>query len=599
MNDIDITLLAPEYVAESDGMACGDQLCIHSYMKDEKVYFAFTGNACSVSLESASYLSSVLSGKTKDQILTEIETIMEKSFELFPKMGVRKDCSLTPVKLLQEVLANEGKSCDLEELNKGALACDACVSMRRINWNRKKDKRKKKTETEVLKEMENNKDEWEIKLQKLGLCVLDEEEQRELNALMLDLPLTVFQKIKKLRLAAPYYNNVIKYGLFMNPDIKELVTKQIVSLKVAEKEIDIIDRYIEQHNLMIIPVKGATTQKYYVDKMFRAHMDFDYLSSTIKDAADLVCFLMNERSFHITLGGSVPFSFKSVLDENGEEQITGHIHLEKIMQDRYQVIVDINMCGFPLGRTGVIKFDNENLVDIEELVCITLAHLFKHDIAYIKDINDLYYLLNVPSLNKEKLEKILERYGMEDLFHIAYQFIHDHMGLRECTLIYDTGNVYPHYVEDWPFNKVSHYIVQRDNLISTCKKQFGENEGYEEAMCQICGVNSSLPGKKYLPLCQFLNTRYYLYPIVFFSHYINMELKELQGFKAIISGALYMFEDIVILPFGMFVLQSDEKAISREMIESQIKRIIEILDITREDCHFNYVKEARKDTWLY
>ena len=49
----------------------------------------------------------------------------------------------------------------------------------------------------------------------------------------------------------------------------------------------------------------------------------------------------------------------------------------------------------------------------------------------------------------------------------------------------------------------------------------------------------------------------------------------------------------------MFVLQSDEKAISREMIESQIKRIIEILDITREDCHFNYVKEARKDTWLY
>lgn len=599
MNDIDITLLAPEYVAESDGIACGDQLCIHSYMKDEKVYFAFTGNACSVSLESASYLSSVLSGKTKDQILTEIETIMEKSFELFPKMGVRKDCSLTPVKLLREVLANEGKSCDLEELNKGALACDACVSMRRINWNRKKDKKKKKTETEVLKEMENNKDEWEIKLQKLGLCVLDEEEQRELNALMLDLPLTVFQKIKKLRLAAPYYNNVIKYGLFMNPDIKELVTKQIVSLKVAEKEIDIIDRYIEQHNLMIFPVKGATTQKYYVDKMFRAHMDFDYLSSTIKDAADLVCFLVNERSFHITLGGSVPFSFKSVLDENGEEQITGHIHLEKIMQDRYQVIVDINMCGFPLGRTGVIKFDNENLVDIEELVCITLAHLFKHDIAYIKDINDLYYLLNVPSLNKEKLEKILERYGMEDLFHIAYQFIHDHMGLRESTLIYDIGNVYPHYVEDWPFNKVSHYIVQRDNLISTCKKQFGENEGYEEAMCQICGGNSSLPGKKYLPLCQFLNTRYYLYPIVFFSHYINMELKELQGFKEIIAGALYMFEDIVTLPFGMFVLQSDEKAISREMIESQIKRIIEILDITREDCHFNYVKEARKDTWLY
>ena len=49
-------LLAPEYVIESNGVACGDRLSLYAYQIDGLLFFSFYGDSCKVAKESADYL---------------------------------------------------------------------------------------------------------------------------------------------------------------------------------------------------------------------------------------------------------------------------------------------------------------------------------------------------------------------------------------------------------------------------------------------------------------------------------------------------------------------------------------------------------------
>ena len=68
-----------------------------------------------------------------------------------------------------------------------------------------------------------------------------------------------YKKIKKLRLAAPYYNNAFKYGVELNKKLDILVSKQIASMMISNEEIKIIEKYIKNNNLKIDSVKGGKT----------------------------------------------------------------------------------------------------------------------------------------------------------------------------------------------------------------------------------------------------------------------------------------------------------------------------------------------------
>ena len=63
---------------------------------------------------------------------------------------------------------------------------------------------------------------------------------------------------------------------------------------------------------------------------------------------------------------------------------------------------------------------------------------------------------------------------------------------------------------------------------------------------------------------------------------------------------ILIFKKIIILPIGLFITHNNKQdMVKREKIEKQIMYIFKTLNIIDEECNYNYIMEARKDTWLY
>ena len=341
-------------------------------------------------------------------------------------------------------------------------------------------------------------------------------------------------------------------------------------------------------------VKGSQTNKYYPKGHLRTHMDFDYLASKVDDAFFLISYLLNQRGFKLVMNGSVPFSFKNILDEKNNEILLGHIHLEKILQNKYQVVVDINMGGFPLGRTGVIKLLDSSKIEIEDLICITLAHLFKHEHVFIKDINDLYYLLKSKEVNKDILKEKLDKYNLNNLFFVSYNFLRKKMDLKEEYNILKRNFLMNLFLKKWPYSRKSNFYIKTLDMYLLNKKNFGILRGLVETKKQIFDNSGIIPSQKYREFCENLNERVYLYPIVIFKKYITNFYKD-EFIK--VENNIMLYENIVILPIGLFLIQKDK--FNREKVEKRINKILLDLKISLEECNFLYTMEARKDTWLY
>lgn len=597
-------IYAPDYILESSGIACGDKLSLYVIKENNKIYFEYLCYSCDVSKQVALYVEKRLSGKNEVDIYEELLRLINKEYLKEEKWieeleKNRSACIQTPLSLLKKIFNQKD---EFENKNsKNILACDACVQMRKMNWDRDKIifEEKKKSLKEIVNELKNNQVQEDKILQKFGLTVLSDDEIKEFNKMMENMTTSQEKKIKKLRLASTYLNNTIKYNLTLNKSVETLVYKQILSMKVADEEIKIIQKYIESNNLKIDSVKGQKTGKFYPEKMYRTHMDYDYLSENYDDAFKFIDYLINKRSFKLVIGGSVPFSFKNVLDVDKKEVLTGHIHLEKILQDKFQVIVDINMGGFPLGRTGIIKCNTLGKIELEDLICITLSHLFKHEYAFIKDINDLYYLLNNKKVNKTLLMKKIKKYNLENLFYVTYYFLKEKMKLDEEYYIQGNEQILKISKQGWPYSVEKHFIIKFLDMLKLNQKQFGLVEGIKETKRQICKFESEgIKSNYYYDICPILNERVYLYPVVFFKKYKDVDYRNLNDFK--IVDNILIFREIIILPIGLFIIHNNKQdRVKREEIEKQIIGVLEILNIKKEECNYNYIMEARKDTWLY
>lgn len=597
-------IYAPDYILESSGIACGDKLSLYVIKENNKIYFEYLCYSCDVSKQVALYIEKRLSGKNEVDIYEELLRLTNKEYLKEEKWieeleKNRSACIQTPLSLLKKIFNQKD---EFENKNsKNILACDACVQMRKMNWDRDKIifEEKKKSLKEIVNELKNNQVQEDKILQKFGLTVLSDDEIKEFNKMMENMTTSQEKKIKKLRLASTYLNNTIKYNLTLNKSVETLVYKQILSMKVVDEEIKIIQKYIESNNLKIDSVKGQKTGKFYPEKMYRTHMDYDYLSENYDDAFKFIDYLINKRSFKLVIGGSVPFSFKNVLDVDKKEVLTGHIHLEKILQDKFQVIVDINMGGFPLGRTGIIKCNTLGKIELEDLICITLSHLFKHEYAFIKDINDLYYLLNNKKVNKTLLMKKIKKYNLENLFYVTYYFLKEKMKLDEEYCIQGNEQILKISKQGWPYSVEKHFIIKFLDMLKLNQKQFGLVEGIKETKRQICKFESEgIKSNYYYDICPILNERVYLYPVVFFKKYKDIDYRNLNDFK--IVDNILIFREIIILPIGLFIIHNNKQdRVKREEIEKQIIGVLEILNIKKEECNYNYIMEARKDTWLY
>lgn len=594
-------LWAPDIVKESNGIACGDMLSLSAYRENDKLVFSYSGNACEVALKIAQYLEDTFSGKEEIAIQNAIKRFrsgqyMDSERWIAENLKNRRACVESPISLLYETIHTDSMR-EVDTGDQAVLACDACVHTKTLNWKPETKKRQKSNLREVVAKIRNIDNQKEIEFQKLALCVLTKEQKEIFQKTLESITDTDFELIKKLRLASLFVNNARKYGLKIDRQIEGLAVKQIVSLAVANEEIKVIDEYISIHRLRIDAVKGGKTNQYYTPGCVRTHMDYDYLAAEFEDAFKLITFLINNRNFKMVVGGSVPFSLKSVMNFDGEEVLTGHIHLEKILQDKYQVVVDINMGGFPLGRTGIIQCNREGAVELEDLICITVSHLFKHEYAFMKDINDLYYLLESEEFDDIKLLKKIEKYGLSNLFAIIYDFLKKYMGLNLDLQVKSESIISQKRKEAWPFSRKAHFYIKAIDMLTLNRVQYGIEKGTKETVNQICGATGEIPSSKYQDLCTRMNERIYLYPVTFFVDYVrNLNLEALKE----VAPKMMRFNQLLVLPIGIFLIQNgDQGEIDRQILNHEVELILQMLGLNEDICNQSYIMEARKDTWLY
>lgn len=131
-------------------------------------------------------------------------------------------------------------------------------------------------------------------------------------------------------------------------------------------------------------------------------------------------------------------------------------------------------------------------------------------------------------------------------------------------------------------------------MLKACKKVFGNQLGKTMAVQQLLGEKSGVKSKKYYALCPRLNERSYLYPVVIFDRYVEINMEN----ENYISKSLAEKEGVYIMPIGIFT-SSQLNVLNRK---SMIKKIVEILSSLGVDetiLNFDYSMSARKDLWLY
>ena len=188
--------------------------------------------------------------------------------------------------------------------------------------------------------------------------------------------------------------------------------------EVTSKQFEVIRDYIINNRLNIYFVKGYVSQKYYENPYLRIHSDYDIISNSSKDAFELTTYLLKNG---FTIRPNL-FSIKN-MNYKGEDVVTGHFHLQKIIDDMYMFELDITFPGFPINRVDIFypKLNN-NEISIEDQIIVTLLHLFKHSNIYMKDINDLYYMLN-RKINLKYLKEKIDEYKLNEFLSVAVMYI--------------------------------------------------------------------------------------------------------------------------------------------------------------------------------
>lgn len=610
-------VIAPDIFVESEGIACGDKVKLSIAIIDNTCLFNFDSEGCSICTAISNFLMDEMYDEDYNTISDFISKILEENYDDRTEWikcvpSERKMCMLTPLKLLKEAIFSFEPQCVISNSTK-LLACDACVSSFRVNWGieKPKNEQKKQTLSSLIKEVHSLNDKTETKFQTLGKSVLSENEIEELKKVMETLDKAKYKKIKKLRLPMLYYNNLKKYSNYnKSNDVMLLSKKQIISKSVTMIEINKINEEIRENNWKISKVKGARTAEYYDKELYRTHLDYDYIASDIKDGTEFISYLINEKGFKFVTGGSVPFSLKIVDDYEGKETITGHLHLEKIVQDAYQIVIDINLGGFPLGRTGIVKLNEKNIVSIEEQFVITLCHVFKHEIVYMKDINDIYYLLKSGEIDFDKLINLIDLNDLQLYFYILMEYMKNNFDIPDVEIkkfkTLKNRFIYKLQGKMWPYSRKNHFFIKSFDTINRCIQTGGFIKGSKEALKQCTGKEmEGIPTEIYRGINLNKNTRTYLNPVVLFNKSFSLnKLNEDKKYDEIINDCIYIYNGkeskIVITSFGIFVSQEKiNESKNRANVMNDVTETLSILQIHVDCVNQQYIMQARQDLWLY
>ncbi len=626
-------IVAPDAVAYSEGLACGDQLSIELSLIDSRCEFSVHVDGCLLCCASTAYMLDLLNEKPIQEMrefavafLANLGATCSKREILGPWQTYqvprdRKECIASPWRLLLAAINSLSTTCSTD--NKLALlACDACVQSHRVIWNQERAVQNKKQDgkrfiqaLKVLRQMDVVTD---LRWQPLGKCVLSPTELRQLQSELRQCTEKDIRAIKKLRLPALLYNNLLTItSMPQDHGVWLLVKKQRIRHYATQQELAQVEKMIRSQGWKIIPVKGAITSKLYENPAVRPHLDYDFVAASIKEAFALASWLMATRGFRFVTGGSVPFSLKVIVDNAGQEVLTGHFHLEKIIDDAYQVVIDINFPGFPLSRTSLFQltFDNEELSWEEQLV-ITLCHIFKHELVFMKDINDVFLLLTTRNFNKQLLGKHLKRHNLNFYYQLLISFLEQAYNLpttyRSGCSKADMLMIKWLLSKKWPYSRQTHFFAKAIDLVKRSRMRSGFLGALRELRHQSLWTSPrELKGALGRKLGVPLNTRLYLFPVAIFNRYIVLPdfrdgEESIVAGKAeiIVPGQLVVITvdeiQIVVTSMGMFLPTSELQTVGdKRAFTNLAKSVLAKLNLEREDLINGSTQAARTDLWLF
>ena len=125
----------------------------------------------------------------------------------------------------------------------------------------------------------------------------------------------------------------------------------------------------------------------------------------------------------------------------------------------------------------------------------------------MKDINDLYYMLQNKNFNWKYFRDLISYYELTDYYNYIYHFlskIADFPIKNFSNSIYSSLN---RKLYMWPYSFKSHFYLKLLLLCTNNKKIFGYKKGIEETIQQICNNMNLLDSHKYRKICNYMNTR--------------------------------------------------------------------------------------------
>lgn len=420
-------ILIPDLILEKEGIACGDKLVLSGEIDDNIILFKFNYSmACELTVAVCNYIMLEYNDKNYDTVIEEVQNLknnIEKDskvlFEIFDlnyeQYFHRFECMYAPIKLmmtfLKEIKNTEYKFTQKPDTHYN-MECDACTGACRINWNNEK--------VEKIDHHKNKKysTEYFEKWLPLGKIILKDEDKENLKKVCKDMNKEDYQFLSDYTMNSFVLQHIIdNCPELLNENWKSsayLIQKN----EITSKQFEIIREYIINNGLNIYFVKGYVSQKFYENPYLRIHSDYDIIANSSKDAFELTTYLLKNG---FTIRPNL-FSIKN-MNHKGEDVVTGHFHLQKIIDDMYMFELDITFPGFPINRVDIFypKLNN-NEISIEDQIIVTLLHLFKHSNIYMKDINDLYYMLN-REIDLKYLKEKIDEYKLNEFLSVAVIYI--------------------------------------------------------------------------------------------------------------------------------------------------------------------------------
>lgn len=560
-------IIIPDLVMKKESVACGDYIVFSGEIDNNILRFnCICIDSCILSRAMCNYININYNHQNINDIQKNVEefykniiTNRKTVFDIF-NLDIRQyshrfDCLFSPVKLffnfVTEILHSTDEYYERENTI-NTLDCDACVGMCKINWNNvipsKFTKKKEMSYSNSLAEK------W-LPYAKINL---NNSEKQNLINICKSITKDEFQFLSDRTINTFVLQNLL--SLSHNEELNsnwKAAAYLIQKNEITKFHIKKIENFIINKALEIYFVKGYVTQKYYKNPNLRIHSDYDLVSTNCEDAFILTNYLL-QNGFRIR---PTLFSYKKIF-QNKEEIISGHFHLQKIIDDTYMLEIDISFPGFLLNRINLYypDFSGTN-ISVEDQLIITLIHLFKHSHVFMKDINDIYYMINYGDYNIDILKNKLENNQLMNYFSLAIMFIYNNYGFNT--------------------NKIENLI----NQLKINKKIFLDypNWPYDEQM------HIKAKSKDYALRISNSNEidRCFLYPVVMFKDYIDLSKLDLKNSnyscEHINSSILKLSIEKVIFyvtSIGIFIEeQFNSKYVSRITLINSITEFMKTFNI--------------------